>query len=68
MTLAKDIFDAYMPQPNQIFVMNEQVSVTGKDLVSVEGVKGKITERGLIQNVDVAMMYMESWLRGLGCV
>ncbi len=27
-----------------------------------------MTERGLRSNIDVGLQYMESWLRGVGCV
>ena len=31
-------------------------------------VSGKITEAGIRGNISVGLQYMESWLRGLGCV
>ena len=31
-------------------------------------VKGKITEQGLRENIDVAVRYMAAWLSGNGCV
>ena len=37
-------------------------SVTAKDLLAVA--EGKITEEGLLWNVDVGLQYLESWLRG----
>jgi malate synthase len=30
--------------------------------------EGKITEQGLKWNIDVGLQYLESWLRGSGCV
>ena len=30
--------------------------------------KGEITEKGLRLNIDVGIQYLESWLRGSGCV
>jgi malate synthase len=30
--------------------------------------KGEITEEGLRWNIDVGLQYLESWLRGSGCV
>ena len=64
--VAKEIFDRYMPQPNQISVKREDVRVSHKDLLQVP--KGEITDQGLHLNVDVGMQYLESWLRGNGCV
>jgi malate synthase len=40
--------------------------ITAKDLLEVP--KGRITECGFRRNVDVALQYIESWLRGNGCV
>jgi malate synthase len=67
--LAKGIFDEHMPQPNQLYVRREDVHVTGKDLISTSGFEaGSVTDKGLHMNVNVALQYMEAWLRGFGCV
>ncbi len=41
-------------------------TVTAQDLLMVP--QGAITESGLRANIDVSLRYLESWLRGLGCV
>ncbi len=64
--VAKDIFDQYMPQSNQISRKREEVHVTAKDLLDVP--EGEITEAGLRLNIDVGVKYLEAWLRGIGCV
>ena len=64
--IAKEIFDRYMPQPNQLSVKREDVHINQKDLLKVPA--GEITEKGLHLNVDVGIQYLESWLRGNGCV
>ncbi|MCU1338347.1 MAG: malate synthase [Bryobacterales bacterium] len=64
--IAKEIFDEYMKTPNQIHVKREDVKVTAADLLKVP--EGQITEQGLRLNVDVGIQYLESWLRGSGCV
>jgi malate synthase len=64
--LAAQIFDASMPGPNQLHVARDEVRVTASDLLTVP--EGEITEAGLRTNVDVGIQYLESWLRGLGCV
>ena len=64
--LAKEIFDEYMPEPNQIWRRREGVHVTAQDLLTVP--VGSITEAGLRRNIDVGIRYLESWLRGGGCV
>lgn len=64
--IAKEIFDKHMPQPNQIDRQRDDVNVSAADLVEVP--KGAITEKGLRTNVNVGVLYLESWLRGNGCV
>jgi malate synthase len=64
--VAKAEFDAVMPSPNQIHRQREDVRVTRDDLLQVPA--GTITEEGLRLNIRVGVQYMESWLRGNGCV
>jgi malate synthase len=64
--VAKEIFDAYMKTPNQLHVLREDVQITAADLLKVP--QDQITEQGLRLNVDVGIQYLESWLRGSGCV
>ncbi len=64
--VAKEIFDKHMPGPNQIDRTRNDVHVTAADLLAVPD--GTITEKGLRWNIDVGLQYLESWLRGLGCV
>ena len=64
--LAKEIFDTYMKSPHQIHVKREDVRLSATDLVAVP--EGDITEEGLRVNLDVGIQYLESWLRGTGCV
>ncbi|MEM9822212.1 MAG: malate synthase A [Bacteroidota bacterium] len=62
--VAMDVFDEYMPTPNQIFNKREDVEVSAKDLVQPP--VGTITEAGLRKNINVGILYIESWLRGNG--
>jgi malate synthase len=64
--IAKEIFDARMKMPNQIGKPLQDVQITAKDLLAVT--PGEITEKGLRWNIDVGLQYLESWLRGNGCV
>jgi len=64
--IAKEVFDTYMKTPNQIARRREDVHAKAKDLLRVP--EGKITEEGLRWNIDVGLQYLESWLRGSGCV
>src|SRR5258706_589828 len=60
------VFDAPMPGPNQLHVTRDDVRVTPADPLAVP--EGEITPAGPRTNVDVGIQYLESWLRGVGCV
>jgi len=64
--VAKEVFDKKMPLPNQIERKLDDVHVGADDLLQVPS--GEITEAGLRQNIAVGICYLESWLRGVGCV
>jgi len=64
--IAKRIFDAHMQGANQIDRKRDDVNVTAADLLRVP--EGFITEKGLRQNINVGILYLEAWLGGLGCV
>jgi malate synthase len=64
--IAKAVFDEHMPAPNQISRLREDVHVTAADLLQLP--TGEITQAGLELNIDVGIQYLESWLRGNGCV
>jgi malate synthase len=64
--LAKEVFDKNMPEANQIARKRQDVHVTAADLLNVPA--GEITETGLRANINVGLGYIESWLRGIGCV
>ncbi len=66
-SVAMDVFDKGMPGPNQVArVADPSKPVTASDLLVIP--KGKITEKGLVRNIEISLIYLESWLRGLGCV
>jgi malate synthase len=64
--VAKEIFDRLMPQANQIDKKHPEYQFTAADLLKVPA--GEITEAGLMQNIAVGLGYLESWVRGIGCV
>jgi len=64
--LAREVFDKHMPQPNQIARKLDDVKTTAADLLTP--VRGDISEMGVRQNIAVGLGYLESWLRGIGCV
>jgi malate synthase len=64
--IAREPFDAVMRGPNQLSVLREDVHVSAADLVAIPD--GEITEQGLRNCIRVGVQYLESWLRGNGCV
>jgi malate synthase len=63
---AYQVFDEYMPAPNQIERQRDDVNPTAADLLTPSA--GTITERGLKWNLRVGIQYLEAWLGGNGCV
>jgi malate synthase len=64
--VAQEIFDKFMPQPNQLDKMRTDVTAGQKDLLEVH--EGTRTEQGLRDNIRVGVQYIEAWLRGRGAV
>lgn len=62
-SVAKDIFDQYMPSKNQIDRKLEY-HIKESDLLEIP--KGEITEKGVRKNINVGILYLESWLMGVG--
>jgi len=65
-TIAREAFDEVMTGPNQLAVRREAVQVSARDLLAVPD--GQITEEGVRGCTRVGVQYLESWLRGNGCV
>lgn len=65
-SMAMDIFNEAIPNPNQIDRQRDDVNITAEELLAVP--QGKITEQGLRTNISVGVQYLEAWLRGNGCV
>jgi malate synthase len=63
---AREAFDSVMSGPNQLAVKRAEVNVSPTDLLQVPS--GEITEAGLRGCIRVGVQYIESWLRGNGCV
>lgn len=62
--LAREVFDQYMPGPNQINKQISEIEFTAADLLTPPPLK--VTENGIRQNINVALLYIESWLNGIG--
>ncbi len=65
--IAVAVFDEVLGNaPNQIQRQRPEVSVSAGDLLNFAATPGEITEQGLRLNINVAIQYIESWLRGTG--
>jgi malate synthase len=65
--LATEVFDAVLgDRPNQIDRKRDDVAVAAEDLLDTFVDGGAITDAGIRMNVDVAIQYLASWLRGNG--
>ena len=65
--VARQAFEAVLDgAPHQKHVLRQEVDVTAQDLVdfTIEG--GQITEAGVRLNASVGILYIASWLRGVG--
>ena len=60
-------FDAVLgDRPHQVDRRRDDVEVSAEQLLDVPATEGAITEEGLRSNVNVAIQYISSWLRGVG--
>jgi malate synthase len=64
-SLAKEAFDEYMPQPNQLDKIPD-VDPSAEDLL--EKPEGNITMDGFRNNISVGVQYLAAWLAGRGAV
>ena len=67
--LCVEAFDAVLgSRPNQLDRRPPDVDVAPADLLDISSAAGEVTMAGLRANVEVAIRYLESWLRGNGAV
>jgi malate synthase len=67
--VAREVFDRVLGQrPNQKHVLRDDVRVSADQLLDVHVDGGRVTEAGVRANVDVAIQYLDAWLRGTGAV
>ena len=64
--VAIKVFDRGMPSPNQISRIPDGTPVRPEELMQVP--RGSVTSEGVRRNARAAFRYLESWLRGIGCV
>ncbi|MFD5093424.1 malate synthase A [Amycolatopsis thailandensis] len=65
--VCREVFDeALGGWPNQLGKLREDVVVTAEDLLDVASAGGEVTEAGVRANINVALRYVDAWLRGTG--
>jgi len=62
--VAMEVFNKYMKESNQINNKRNDLNITESQLV--EQPEGSITEKGIRKNINVGILYLESWLSGVG--
>jgi len=67
--VCREVFDSVLgDRPNQLDRQRDDVQVSADDLLDLASTPGSITREGLRGNVEVALLYLEAWLGGLGAV
>ncbi len=67
--IAREAFEAVLGDADhQKERLREEVSVDASDLLDVRVPEGRITREGVVNDVSVALQYLESWLGGVGAV
>ncbi len=67
--VCREKFDAVLgDRPNQVDRLRDDVTATAADLLDVASVPGGVSEDGLRNNLEVALVYIEAWLQGTGAV
>ncbi|MEM2871748.1 MAG: malate synthase A [Candidatus Caldarchaeum sp.] len=64
--LVKQLFVDNLKGPNQLNIKHEGLVITADDLLQIPS--GERTAEGMRANMEVGLRYLESWLRGNGCV
>ena len=65
-SIAIEAFNNKMNGKNQLDIIKDNLNVQSEDLLKVP--KGKITEKGVRENIRVGIQYVAAWLCGNGCV
>lgn len=64
--VAMEVFDAEMPQANQVLSQRQFPNITEASLLTPH--TGDVTEAGIRTNISVGIEYTAAWLRGKGAV
>lgn len=63
--IVMEVFNRHLTTPNQIHVKPSR-TIMAHELLAFP--RGDFTEQGVRLNISVSLRYLESWLRGTGCV
>jgi malate synthase len=67
--VAREVFDQCLGEhAHQKSRLRDDVRVEAHELVHIQVPGGDLTETGVRNNVDVALQYLDAWLRGSGAV
>ena len=67
--IAREVFDKSMgDRPHQKARLRDDVHVEARELIHVGVPSAELTETGARSNIDVALQYLDAWLRGSGAV
>ena len=67
--VAADVFNRVLAgAPHQMGVLRADVRVGRRALLDVRSTDGQITKKGVTLNIEVALLYIDAWLRGTGAV
>jgi malate synthase len=65
--VARKAFDQVLGEyPNQKNMPLGNIEITQQELLAVNTIPKYISEKGFRTNINVALLYIESWLRGIG--
>lgn len=68
-SIAQAEFDKVLGKnPHQKNILRPDVNVSAHDLLDIASAGNAITEKGVRTNINIAILYIESWLRGIGAV
>jgi malate synthase len=62
--LAMKVFNDNMQTRNQMHIKRNELNISEKQLLEIP--QGTITLKGIQKNINVAILYIESWLSGVG--
>lgn len=66
-SIAQAEFDKVLGNaPHQKNILLTELRVSAHDLLNISSAGNEITEQGVRTNINVALLYLESWLRGVG--